>query len=163
MAIPATTTSRRRIAGLLAFLAWRDLLSSPLIALILVAAVAAGVGFQVPNTANILGYEAEMLEQGVRSGFGDVRIHPRRGRRIEQPALDLSRTRQTGAVSEVGFANCGESLKEVPVSSSKLGLKSLQCGEKVTILGRSGAWIRIRTKDNAEGFVADRFIGQTKE
>jgi hypothetical protein len=83
--------------------------------------------------------------------------------KTEQPALDLSHTRQTGAVSDEGFANCGESLKEVPVSSSKTGLKSLRCGEKVRILGRFGDWIRIRTKDNAEGFVTDRFIGQTKE
>jgi hypothetical protein len=84
-----------------------------------------------------------------------------RNEKTEQPALDLSR--QTGAVSDEGFANCGESLKEVPVSSSKMGLKSLRCGEKVRILGRTGDWIRIRTKDNAEGFVTDRFIGQTKE
>ena len=59
----------------------------------LVAAVAIGVGFQVPNTASILGYEAEMLEQGVRSGFGDVRVYPRRGRHIEDASATLGRVR----------------------------------------------------------------------
>jgi hypothetical protein len=62
--------------------------------------------------------------------------------------------------SETGYANCGESLREVPVSSSKTGLKSLRCGEKVTILGRLGNWVRIRTADNVEGNVSSRFISQ---
>jgi PEGA domain len=85
------------------------------------------------------------------------------GQSTEKTAVAASPTAQAEASAvEVGYANCGESLKEVPVSSSKMGLKSLRCGEKVTILSRSGAWIRIRNKDNAEGFVAERFIGQIR-
>src|SRR5947207_14805552 len=87
--------------GLPLFLAWRDLRSSPMTAAVLVAAVAVGVGFQVPNTANILGYEAEMLEQGVKSGFGDVRVYPRQGRRIDEAATTLDRLRSTPGVRAV--------------------------------------------------------------
>src|SRR4051812_23973568 len=85
-------------SGLLPFLAWRDLRSSPLTALVLVTAVAVGVGFQVPNTANILGYEAEMLDQGVKSGFGDVRVYPRNGRHIDNASVTLDRVRATAGV-----------------------------------------------------------------
>ncbi len=89
----------RRIAapGLLVFLAWRDLRASPLTALVLVLAAAIGVGFQVPNTANLLGYEREMLEQGVKCGFGEVRLHPRKGR-IAGAKATLARVRATPGV-----------------------------------------------------------------
>lgn len=88
---------------------------------------------------------------------------PDAGAQPASESVPTEASHEEGTNSEIGYANCGESLREVPVSSSKTGLKSLRCGEKVTILGRSGAWIRIRNKDNAEGFVAERFIGQTKE
>src|SRR5262249_43439335 len=66
--------------GLLFFLAGRGLLRSPLSTMLLLAAVAAGVGFQVPNTANMLGYQRALLEEGVDHGNGDVRLRPRAGR-----------------------------------------------------------------------------------
>jgi ABC-type lipoprotein release transport system permease subunit len=65
--------------GLTFFAASRDLLRSRTIAALLVGAVAAGVAFQIPNTANVLGYEREIIEQGVTAGFGDVRVRPRKG------------------------------------------------------------------------------------
>ena len=102
MATPPITTHRGANPSLIVFLAWRDLRSGPLTAAVLVAAVAVGVAFQVPNTANILGYEAEMLEQGVKSGFGDVRVYPRQGRRIDEAATTLDRLRSTPGVR--GFA-----------------------------------------------------------
>ena len=68
---------------------------------VLVGAVAAGVGFQVPNTANVLGYEAQMLEQGVKCGFGDVRLYPRRGRRIEDARATMGRVRATPGIHGV--------------------------------------------------------------
>src|SRR5439155_64467 len=101
MATPSITTHRRANPSLIVFLAWRDLRSGPLTAAVLVAAVAVGVAFQVPNTANILGYEAEMLEQGVKSGFGDVRVYPRQGRRIDEAATTLDRLRSTPGVRAV--------------------------------------------------------------
>src|SRR5436305_3276463 len=101
MATPPITTHRGANPSLIVFLAWRDLRSSPLTAAVLVAAVAVGVAFQVPNTANILGYEAEVLEQGVKSGFGDVRVYPRQGRRIDEAATTLDRLRSTPGVRAV--------------------------------------------------------------
>src|SRR5262249_26435717 len=44
---------------------------------LLVGAVAAAVGFQVPNTANRAGYESELLREAVSFGNGDVRVRPR--------------------------------------------------------------------------------------
>jgi ABC-type lipoprotein release transport system permease subunit len=69
--------------GMLLFLAWRSLLQSRLIAALLVLAVAAGVAFQIPNDANIRGYDGEILVQGVELGSGDVRVRPREGARFE--------------------------------------------------------------------------------
>lgn len=43
----------------------------------LVGAVAAAVGFQVPNSANRAGYESELLREAVSFGNGDVRVRPR--------------------------------------------------------------------------------------
>lgn len=96
-----TPTHRRATPGLLAFLAWRDLRNSPVTATVLVGAAAAGVGFQVPNTANVLGYEAEMLEQGVKCGFGDVRLYPRRGRRIDDAKSTMALVRAAPGIHAV--------------------------------------------------------------
>jgi ABC-type lipoprotein release transport system permease subunit len=85
----------------LAFLAWRDLRSAPLTAAVLVFAAAAGVAFQIPNTANLLGYEAEMFRQGVKCGFGDVRLYPRHGRRIEAAKETAARVRQVAGINGV--------------------------------------------------------------
>jgi putative ABC transport system permease protein len=70
---------RRASLGLLFFLAQRSLRGSKLTAFLLVIAVAAGVGFQIPNTANIDGYRAELMDQGIVVGLGDVRLRPARG------------------------------------------------------------------------------------
>jgi ABC-type lipoprotein release transport system permease subunit len=67
---------------LLVFLAMRGLLQRKLDLVILVGAVAAGVSFQIPNTGNLAGYEAELIAQGVSSGAGDVRLRPREGARF---------------------------------------------------------------------------------
>jgi lipoprotein-releasing system permease protein len=59
------------------FLARKNLFESVFNIVLLVGAVAAGVGFQVPNTANQSGYEAELMKEGVTVGNGDVRVRPR--------------------------------------------------------------------------------------
>jgi ABC-type lipoprotein release transport system permease subunit len=64
---------------LLLHLAWRGLFHSRVIAVLLCAAVAGGVAFQIPNAANLGGYEAELLDQGLAVGLGDVRVRPREG------------------------------------------------------------------------------------
>ena len=60
----------------LVFLAIRSLLRSKLSLLLLVAAVAGGVGFQVPNAANLDGYTQELLRQGVARSSGHVLVTP---------------------------------------------------------------------------------------
>jgi len=59
------------------FLARKSLFQSRLTMALLIAAVAAGVGFQIPNAANSLGYQAELIEEGVAAGWGDVRVRPK--------------------------------------------------------------------------------------
>jgi ABC-type lipoprotein release transport system permease subunit len=77
--MPLPAPRRAAPPGLLFFLALRGLWSGPLTAVLMIAAVAAGVGFQIPNTANLMGYTAELLAQGIASGLGEVRVRPGRG------------------------------------------------------------------------------------
>ena len=61
----------------LVVLAWRSLACSPLTSVLLVLAVTVGVAFQVPNTANLDGYTAELLRLGVGRDGGDAEVLPR--------------------------------------------------------------------------------------
>ncbi len=88
----------RATAGLLLFVAGRGLLASRLTTALLIAAVAAGVGFQIPNTANLLGYRGELIRQGVSSGFGDVRLRPRKGERFPDGEAIAARARAVPGV-----------------------------------------------------------------
>ncbi|MCI0625909.1 MAG: PEGA domain-containing protein [Acidobacteria bacterium] len=60
------------------------------------------------------------------------------------------------------YANCGESLNSVPVSSSSTGLKSLACGEEVMVLSRDRNWTRVRSTEGKEGSVPSGFISETQ-
>ncbi len=61
---------------LLGYLAIRDLLATRWSLALLVIAVAIGVGFQIPNTANLAGSTQTLLEEGLVWGAGDVRVEP---------------------------------------------------------------------------------------
>ena len=89
----------RATPGLLLFVAGRGLLASRLTTALLIAAVAAGVGFQIPNTANLLGYRGELIRQGVSSGFGDVRLRPRTGERFPDGETIAARARALPGVT----------------------------------------------------------------
>jgi ABC-type lipoprotein release transport system permease subunit len=67
---------------LLLFLAWKSLGENRLSLILLLLAVAVGVGFQVPNRANLAGFRAEIMRQEVSSGLGHVRVRPRQGERF---------------------------------------------------------------------------------
>jgi ABC-type lipoprotein release transport system permease subunit len=69
--------SPRARARLLLFLARRSLTSSRLTLVLLVLPIALGVGFQIPNTANLAGSSATLLEEGLARGAGDIRVEPR--------------------------------------------------------------------------------------
>ena len=62
---------------LLLFLARRSLLGSRATFGLLVVAIAAGAGFQIPNTANLDGFSEALLENNLTHGPGDVRVEPR--------------------------------------------------------------------------------------
>jgi SH3 domain-containing protein len=64
--------------------------------------------------------------------------------------------------SDIAYVDCGNKLKEVPVNSSSSGLKSLKCGKQVKVVGTEGAWTKIQTEANKEGFVSSRFLSKEK-
>jgi ABC-type lipoprotein release transport system permease subunit len=66
------------LLGVLAFVATKGLVRSRLTTALLVLAVAAGVGLQIPNTANLLGYTANLFDEATTHGFGNVRVQHRR-------------------------------------------------------------------------------------
>ena len=63
------------LVGLLAFLATKGLSRSRVTTALLLFAVTAGVGLQIPNSANLRGYTANLFEEATTRGFGDVRVH----------------------------------------------------------------------------------------
>ena len=75
-------TPPRAPFGLLLWIAVRDLRASATTSVLLICAVAVGVGFQIPNAANLNGYTAELLHHGIAAGYGDVRVRPLRGERF---------------------------------------------------------------------------------
>jgi putative ABC transport system permease protein len=78
------------------FLARRGLRESLFSTGLMIVAIAIGIGFQVPSTANLQGYRAELLAQALDDGFGDVRVRPRRGlylRDADALTAQLSRLR----------------------------------------------------------------------
>jgi lipoprotein-releasing system permease protein len=96
---PLARPSRRRApVRLLAFLALSALREHPFTLLLLLLAVAAGVGFQVPNVANVAGYRAEILRQEVGFGTGHVRVRPRNGNRFQDVGPILERLRAIDGV-----------------------------------------------------------------
>ena len=83
-------------ASVAMFLARKGLRESLLSTGLMVVAVAVGVGFEVPSTANIEGYRAELLSQSLDAGFGDVRVRAERGvviKDADEMATRLSRHR----------------------------------------------------------------------
>jgi ABC-type lipoprotein release transport system permease subunit len=95
------------LVGLLAFLATRGLGRSRVTTALLLIAVTAGVGLQIPNTANLRGYTANLFEEATTRGFGDVRVSDAKERFIAEgdaAAHDLSALRGVrGAVPIVSL------------------------------------------------------------
>lgn len=64
---------------ILLYLAFRTLVRSRISFVLLIAAVTAGLGFQIPNTANLDGYTAELHNKGIARGTGHVVVSARNG------------------------------------------------------------------------------------
>jgi len=73
------------------FLARRGLLESRFATALMIVAIAIGIGFQVPSTANLQGYRAELLAQSLDSGFGDVRVRKQGGLYVSDADVLASR------------------------------------------------------------------------
>lgn len=82
------------------FLAARGLRESRLSTGLMIVAVAVGIGFQVPSTANLDGYRAELLSKYLDGGQGDVRIRPGRGSVIRDADALASRIARVDGVAE---------------------------------------------------------------
>ncbi len=39
---------------------------------------------------------------------------------------------------------------------------TLSCGEKVNVLGREGPWLKVKTKENQEGYIGVTFVSRKK-
>ena len=87
--------------AVLATVAWRSLVRSRVTFVLLVLAVAGGVGFQIPNTANLDGYTAELLRQGLGREVGHVQVTPRTGEVLEGSQALAERLRALPEVSAV--------------------------------------------------------------
>jgi ABC-type lipoprotein release transport system permease subunit len=83
------------------FLARKGLRESLLSTGLMVVAVAVGVGFEVPSTANIGGYRAELLSQSLDDGFGDVRVRAERGSFLRDADAMARRLARIPGVTEV--------------------------------------------------------------
>jgi len=83
------------------FLARKGLRESLLSTGLMVVAVAVGVGFEVPSTANIEGYRAELLSQSLDAGFGDVRVRAERGVVVKDADEMATRLSRIAGVTEV--------------------------------------------------------------
>ena len=98
----ALSLPRKRVRAplpLIGSLALSALREHPLSLVLLVLAVAAGVGFQIPNVANVAGYRAELLKQEVDSGMGQVRVRPRKGVRFRDAEPIAARLRAIDGVT----------------------------------------------------------------
>lgn len=90
-------------ASITLFLALRGLRESLLSTGLMIVAVAVGVGFEVPSTANIAGYRAELMSQSLDAGFGDVRLRAERGPVVrDADALAARLGRLPGVNASVG-------------------------------------------------------------
>jgi lipoprotein-releasing system permease protein len=66
--------------------------------LMLVAAVAIGVGFQIPNTANLAGLHDALLDDTVGHGAGDIRVEPKQRQQFEDGTATAARIRAVPGV-----------------------------------------------------------------
>jgi ABC-type lipoprotein release transport system permease subunit len=87
--------------GLLLFLAWKALGENRLSLVLLLLAVAIGVGFQIPNRANLAGFRDEIMQQEVSSGLGHVRVRPRQGERFGDVTAMMARIAHLPSVKAV--------------------------------------------------------------
>jgi ABC-type lipoprotein release transport system permease subunit len=97
------------------YLAFRTLVRSRTSFVLLLAAVTAGLGLQIPNVANLDGYSEELHEKGIARGSGHVIVSKREGGAfpdVEKLATRIAKEPFVKATStrfvHVGFLSTGE-------------------------------------------------------
>jgi TonB family protein len=70
--------------------------------------------------------------------------------------------------SQIGYVDCSSNKEHlpIPVYSNRCGsipAASLNCGEKVRLLGREGPWLRITSTDGSERYIGVASISQRKD
>jgi len=100
-AVSGSPKRRGAPIGLLLFLAWKALGENGLSLVLLLLAVAIGVGFQIPNRANLAGFRNEIMQQEVSSGLGHVRVRPRQGERFSDITAMMARIAKLPSVKAV--------------------------------------------------------------
>jgi len=97
------------------YLAFRTLVRSRLSFILLLAAVTAGLGLQIPNVANLDGYTEELHEKGIAQGSGHIIVSSHDGRAFaDANALAARISKETFVKSKavrfahVGFLSAGE-------------------------------------------------------
>ena len=79
-----------------------------------------------------------------------------------QPVKEAPVSIQATEPGSKAYADCGQYLKAVPVTSSLNGLKTLACGEDVTVVSHDRNWTRVRSSDGKEGAVQSVYISEKK-
>mgnify|MGYP001304157438 CR=1 FL=1 len=114
--------------GLLLHVALRSLRSSVGTTVLAVLAVAAGVAFQVPNTANFRGYTTELLRVGLgRRGLDDVRVTASNGEPLPKARGLLGRLEALpfvrGAAARLEYAGVVVRPERAPVPVRVVGIE----------------------------------------
>lgn len=117
------------------YLALRTLVRSRISFVLLIAAVTAGLGFQIPNTANLDGYSAELHEKGITRGTGHVLVSGAHGgpfSAADDLATRIAREPFVKATAvrfvQMGFLSLGDKTSSAPVAGIDIDSETAASG-----------------------------------
>jgi TonB family protein len=70
--------------------------------------------------------------------------------------------------SQIGYVDCSSSKEHLPIPvysnrCTSIPAARLDCGEKVTVLGREGPWLRIASTDGSQRYIGAASISQRRD
>jgi len=114
-ALHTHTCSKPAFMRVLFYLAFRTLVRSRTSFVLLLAAVTAGLGLQIPNTANLDGYAEELHDKGIAQGSGHIIVSSHDGGAFADANTFATRIAQEPFVkssavrfAQVGFLSAGD-------------------------------------------------------
>ena len=84
-----------------------------------------------------------------------------------EPMTTIAASQGNGSKPDIAaWVDCG-TLDGVPLFNSPdypthTAIATLKCGERVSVLGKSGSWIQVRTKASREGYISPLFVSATQ-